>query len=136
VEVRSALTTLTLPAPVTLREFDEIFEAVKDRGRTVAGDLLVTTAARPTRGLTTRPSLLPAKPWRRAGTAAAAHRACRRAGNIGAGEPAAGLLGQVQAEAQARRVDPPAADLAQAPYSRVLRQGIGDLGQARRCLGR
>ena len=36
-EVRSALTTLTLPAPVTLREFDEIFEAVKDRGRTVAG---------------------------------------------------------------------------------------------------
>ena len=27
------MTTLTLPAPVTLREFDEIFEAVKNWGR-------------------------------------------------------------------------------------------------------
>src|SRR5215471_17111787 len=39
---------------------------------------------------------------------------------------------QVQAEAQARGVDPPVADLAQAPYSRRLRQGICDLGQALR----
>ena len=48
------------------------------------------------------------------------------------GKPAAGLLGQVQAKAQARGIDPPVADLAQAPYSRKLRQGICDPGQAPR----
>ena len=42
------------------------------------------------------------------------------------------LLVQVQGEAQARRIDPPVADLAQAPYSRVLRQGVCDPGQALR----
>jgi len=47
-------------------------------------------------------------------------------------EPAAPLLPGVQAEAQAGRVDPPVADLAQAPYSRLLRQRICDLGQALR----
>jgi hypothetical protein len=47
-------------------------------------------------------------------------------------EPAAGLVSQVQAEAQAGGVDAPVADLAQAPYSRRLRQGICDLGQAPR----
>src|ERR1019366_10748154 len=38
----------------------------------------------------------------------------------------------VQAEAQAGSVDPPVADLAQPPYSRVPRQGICDPGQALR----
>jgi len=51
---------------------------------------------------------------------------------VGVAEPAAFLLVQVQAEAQARRIDPPVADLAQAPYSRVLRQGVCDPGQALR----
>src|SRR5262249_60053117 len=51
---------------------------------------------------------------------------------VAVAEPAQALLGQVQAEAQARGVDPPVADLAQAPYSRGLRQGICDLGQALR----
>src|SRR6266699_2945776 len=45
-------------------------------------------------------------------------------------EPAHALLGEVEAEAQASRVDPPVADLAQAPYSRLARQGICDPGQA------
>ena len=40
--------------------------------------------------------------------------------------------GQVQAEAQARGIDPPVAGLAQPPYSRRLRQGVCDLGQAAR----
>jgi len=47
-------------------------------------------------------------------------------------EPAGLLLGQVQAEAQARGVDPPVAGLAQPPCSRVLRQGVCDLSQALR----
>ena len=51
---------------------------------------------------------------------------------VAVAEPAAGLLRQVQAEAQAGGVDPPVADLAQAPYSRMLRQGICDPGQAPR----
>ena len=51
---------------------------------------------------------------------------------VAVAEPAHALLGQVQAEAQARRIDPPVADLAQAPYSRRLRQGICDPGQALR----
>ena len=42
------------------------------------------------------------------------------------------LLIKVQAEARACAVDPPAADLAQAPYSRLLRPGICDPGQALR----
>ena len=37
-----------------------------------------------------------------------------------------------QPEAQARGVDPPVAGLAQPPYSRGLRQGLCDLGQAAR----
>jgi len=49
---------------------------------------------------------------------------------VAVAEPAAGLVSQVQAEAQAGSVDPPVADPAQAPYSRRLRQGICDLGQA------
>ena len=51
---------------------------------------------------------------------------------VGVAEPAGLLLGQVQAEAQAGRIDPPVADLAQAPYSRVPRPGICDPGQALR----
>jgi len=51
---------------------------------------------------------------------------------VAVAEPAAFLLGQVQAEAQAGRVDPPVADLAQAPYSRITRPGIYDPGQALR----
>src|SRR5262249_56186128 len=51
---------------------------------------------------------------------------------VAVAERAQAVLGQVQAEAQARGVDPPVADLAQAPYSRGLRQGICDLGQALR----
>ena len=47
-------------------------------------------------------------------------------------EPAGLLVGQVQPEAQARGVDPPVAGPAQPPYSRVLRQGLCDLGQAAR----
>src|SRR4029077_11354432 len=47
-------------------------------------------------------------------------------------EPAALLLVEVEPEAQARRIDPGFADLAQPPYSRILRQGICDPGQARR----
>jgi hypothetical protein len=52
------------------------------------------------------------------------------------GEPvsksAAVLLVKVKPETQARTVDPALADLAQSPYSRMLRQGICDPGQARR----
>ncbi len=51
---------------------------------------------------------------------------------VGVAEPADLLVGQVQAEAQAGGVDPPVADLAQPPYSRALRQGLCDLGQAAR----
>jgi hypothetical protein len=47
-------------------------------------------------------------------------------------EAAAGLLGGVQAKAQTGAVDPPIADLAQAPYRRVLRQGGCDLRQGLR----
>ena len=46
-------------------------------------------------------------------------------------EPGPFLLGQIQPEAQAGGVDPPIADLAQTPYSRGLRQGVCELGQAR-----
>jgi hypothetical protein len=42
------------------------------------------------------------------------------------------LFPGVQGEAQAGAVDPPLADLAQPPYSRMLRQGICAPGQARR----
>ena len=45
-------------------------------------------------------------------------------------EAAAVLLGQVQPEAQAGRIDPLVADLAAAPYRRGLRQGVCDLSQA------
>jgi hypothetical protein len=45
-------------------------------------------------------------------------------------ESADSLLGEVEAEAQARGVDPPVADPAQAPYSRLPRPGICDPGQA------
>jgi hypothetical protein len=44
---------------------------------------------------------------------------------------AALLLVEVKPEAQARAVDPPPTDLAQPPYSRMLRQGICDPSQAR-----
>jgi hypothetical protein len=44
-------------------------------------------------------------------------------------EPAAFLIVQVQAEAQACRIDPPITDLGQAPYRRRLRQGVRDLSQ-------
>src|SRR5262249_53264207 len=54
------------------------------------------------------------------------------AGRVAKAEPAALRLGQVQAEAQARRTDPPVADLAQAPDSRITRPGICDPGQALR----
>src|SRR6185312_6288147 len=47
-------------------------------------------------------------------------------------ESAAVLLVAIEPEAQARGVDPALADLAQSPYSRMLRQGICDPGQARR----
>ena len=43
-------------------------------------------------------------------------------------ESAALLLIEVQAEAQTGRIDPPVADLAQAPYSRITRPGISDPG--------
>ena len=49
---------------------------------------------------------------------------------VAVAEPAAGLLVEVQPEAQAGGVDPPVADLAQAPYRRGLRQGVCDLSQA------
>src|SRR5205823_2693721 len=42
------------------------------------------------------------------------------------------LVGDVEPEAQTCRVDPPVADLAQAPYSRGVRQGVCDLGQTLR----
>jgi hypothetical protein len=48
------------------------------------------------------------------------------------GRYAATLLVEVQRKALAGGVDPPVTDLAQAPYSRVLRQCICDPGQARR----
>src|SRR6266568_5092974 len=48
---------------------------------------------------------------------------------VGVAEAAAGLLIGVQAKAQTGRVDPPVADLAQAPYCRGLRQGVCDLRQ-------
>jgi hypothetical protein len=51
---------------------------------------------------------------------------------VAVAEPAALLLLEVQAEAQARRIDPPVADLAQAPYSRLPRSGICDPRQALR----
>ena len=44
---------------------------------------------------------------------------------------AALLLVEVKPEAQARGVDPAPTDLAQPPYSRILRQGICDPSQAR-----
>ena len=44
-------------------------------------------------------------------------------------EPDRALLGQLEPEAQARRVDPPVADPAQAPYSLGWRQGVCDPGQ-------
>jgi hypothetical protein len=47
-------------------------------------------------------------------------------------ESAAVLLVEVESEAQAGGIDPAPADLAQSPYSRMLRQGICDPGQARR----
>src|SRR5207244_4224833 len=47
-------------------------------------------------------------------------------------EAAAALLVEVEGEAQTRGVDPPLADLAQSRYSRLLRQGICDPGQAGR----
>src|SRR5262249_40565300 len=51
---------------------------------------------------------------------------------VGVMEAAALLLLGVQAEAQAGAVDPAIADLAQAPYSRFLRQGVCDLSQGLR----
>ena len=51
---------------------------------------------------------------------------------VGVAEAAAVLLGQVQAEAQACGVDPTSRDLAQAPYSPRLGQGVCDLSQALR----
>ena len=47
-------------------------------------------------------------------------------------ESAAVLLVEIEPEAQAGGVDPALADLAQPPYSRVVRQGICDPGQAHR----
>ena len=47
-------------------------------------------------------------------------------------ESAARLLVEIQPEAQTRGVDPALADLAHPTYSRILRQGICDPGQARR----
>lgn len=49
---------------------------------------------------------------------------------VGVAETAALLVGQVQAEAQAGGVDPTVQDLAQAPYSPGLGQGLCDLSQA------
>jgi hypothetical protein len=49
----------------------------------------------------------------------------------GVAETAALLLVEVEPEAQARGIDPALADLAQPPYSRILRQGICDPSQAR-----
>src|ERR1700757_2232351 len=46
-------------------------------------------------------------------------------------ETAALLLVEVEPEKKARGIDPPPTDLAQPPYSRILRQGICDPGQAR-----
>jgi hypothetical protein len=57
------------------------------------------------------------------------------AGRVGVGEAGPPLAGQVQAEDQACGVDPPVDDLAQAPCSRILRQGVCDLGQAARVRG-
>jgi hypothetical protein len=54
---------------------------------------------------------------------------------VGVGEAGPLLIGQVKAEDQARGVDPPVDDLAQAPCSRILRQGVCDLGQAGRIRG-
>ena len=54
---------------------------------------------------------------------------------VGVGEAGPLLIGQVQAEDQARGVNPPVDDLAQAPCSRILRQGVCDLGQAGRIRG-
>jgi hypothetical protein len=54
---------------------------------------------------------------------------------VGVGEAGPLLVGQVQAEAQARGVDPPVDDLAQPPCSRIVRQGVCDLGQAGRIRG-
>jgi hypothetical protein len=51
---------------------------------------------------------------------------------VAVAEPAAPLLLAVQPEAQAGRVDPPVADLAQAPYSPGMGQGICDPSQADR----
>src|SRR6266480_2821491 len=51
---------------------------------------------------------------------------------VGVAEAAEVLLGGVQGKAQAGRVDPAVADLAQPPCSRRLRQGICDLSQALR----
>ena len=50
----------------------------------------------------------------------------------GVAETAALLLIEVKPEAQARGIDPSPTDLAQPPYSRILRQGICDPSQARR----
>jgi hypothetical protein len=47
-------------------------------------------------------------------------------------EATAPLFVDIQTEAQARGVDPPVADLAQPPYSRILRQGVCDLSQGLR----
>jgi len=47
-------------------------------------------------------------------------------------ESAAVLLIEIQPEAQAGGIDPSSADPAQPPYSRMLRPGICDPGQARR----
>ncbi len=49
---------------------------------------------------------------------------------VGVAESAAALLVQVQPEAQAGGVNPPVDDLAQAPYSPGLGQGVCDLSQA------
>ena len=54
----------------------------------------------------------------------------------GVTETGAALFVGGQGETQTRGVDPPVADLAQAPYSRGLRQGICDPGQARRISNR
>src|SRR5204863_8918372 len=51
---------------------------------------------------------------------------------VAVAEPADVLLGSVQAGTPACAVDPPVADLAQAPYSRIPRQGVCDPGQALR----
>lgn len=49
---------------------------------------------------------------------------------VAVAEQGAFLVGEIEPEAQARRVDPPVADLAQTPCSRGMRQGVCDLGQA------